>query len=58
MKNYQIAIKELHLNLGEGIKNKKVLLMSDNLAVVQIINKQSFKQKNPYEGVPSGTSNL
>lgn len=50
MENYQIAIKELFPIVlaieiwGEEMKNKKVLFMSDNLAVVQVINKQTSKE--------------
>lgn len=49
-KNYQIAIKELFPIVlaievwGEEMQNRKVLFMSDNLAVVQIINKQTSKE--------------
>ncbi|KAK3101834.1 hypothetical protein FSP39_006695 [Pinctada imbricata] len=51
MSNLQIAVKELFpivLSLeiwGNCLCNRKVLFMSDNMAVVQIINKQSSKDK-------------
>ena len=30
---------------GKELQNKKILFMSDNVSVVQIINKQTFKEK-------------
>ncbi|KAK3107807.1 hypothetical protein FSP39_022643 [Pinctada imbricata] len=48
---FQITVKELFpivllLELwGEQLQNKKILFFSDNIAVVQIINKQSSKEK-------------
>lgn len=47
---YQIALKELFpivlvLIWGSNMRDKKVLLMSDNMAVVHIINKQTSKDK-------------
>lgn len=50
-KPYQIAIKELFpivlaLELwGHKLRNHKILFFSDNMAVVEIINKQSSKDK-------------
>jgi hypothetical protein len=47
MQNYQIAIKELFpivLSLeiwGDHLKNGKIMFHSDNMAVVEIINKQT-----------------
>jgi hypothetical protein len=49
MQNYQIAIKELFpivLSLeiwGDHLKNGKIMFYSDNMAVVEIINKQTCK---------------
>ena len=51
MQNYQIAIKELFpivLSLeiwGDHLKNGKIMFHSDNMAVVEIINKQTCKDK-------------
>lgn len=48
----QIAIKELFpivLSLeiwGSEMANKKILFMSDNMAVVEVINKQTSREKN------------
>lgn len=50
-KGFHIAVKELFPIVlaietwGNSIRNNKVLFMSDNMAVVQIINKQSSKDK-------------
>lgn len=51
MAHYQIAVKELFpivlaLELwGASLKNKKLLFLSDNSAVVAVINKQSCRDK-------------
>ncbi|XP_078330524.1 uncharacterized protein LOC144624540 [Crassostrea virginica] len=51
LKDCQIAVKELFpivlaIELwGNKIKNKRILFMSDNMAVVQIINKQTSKDR-------------
>lgn len=51
MKHYQIAIKELFPivlaleHWGEKLRDSKVLFLSDNSAVVEIINKQTSKDK-------------
>lgn len=51
MQNYQIAIKEffpivLSLEIwGDHLKNGKIMFYSDNMAVVEIINKQTCKDK-------------
>ncbi|XP_061175932.1 uncharacterized protein LOC133184874 [Saccostrea echinata] len=51
MGEYQIAIKELFPIVlaieiwGKEMENKRVLFMSDNMAVVQVINKQTAKEK-------------
>ena len=51
LRQYQIAIKELFPIViameiwGKELQNKKILFMSDNVSVVQIINKQTSKEK-------------
>lgn len=51
MQHYQIAIKELFPivialeHWGQGLRDSKVLFLTDNMAVVEIINKQTSKEK-------------
>ncbi|MCG8048417.1 MAG: hypothetical protein N0E48_22830 [Candidatus Thiodiazotropha endolucinida] len=51
MQHYQIAIKELFPivialeHWGSGFRDSKVLFLTDNMAVVEIINKQTSKEK-------------
>ena len=62
LNHHQIAIKELFpivlvLEIwGRIFENKKILFMSDNEAIVRVINKQSSKKKISYETcLPPGT---
>ena len=51
-KDYQISVKDVFpivvavAILGQAMANKKVRFFSDNMAVVQVINKQSVKHRN------------
>ena len=62
--HHQIAIKELFpivlaLEIwGRLLKNKKILFMSDNEAVVHVINKQSSREKNSYETCSSSGTQI